>query len=125
MKKVLFATSALVALAGAASAEVAVSGDGRMGMIYDGEDIQFSSRARAKFTMTGTSDSGLEFGGAFRVDQESDYTAGYDGSGRSAARGSWTRSSSRSGRLSTVSQPRSSSVWQAVRRPAPALVLKV
>lgn len=70
MKKVLFATSALVLSAGFASAEVAVSGDGRMGVIYDGNDAQFSSRARVKFTLTGESDSGLSFGAAFRVDQE-------------------------------------------------------
>lgn len=82
MKKFLFATSALVALSGAAHAEVAVTGDGRMGMIWDGDDMQFSSRARAKFTMTGETDSGLSFGGAFRVDQEN-YTSG----SRSAARG--------------------------------------
>lgn len=87
MKKFLFATSALVALSGAAYAEVAVTGDGRMGMVWDGDDMQFSSRARAKFTMTGETDSGLSFGGAFRVDQESDYTAGRTGSSRSAARG--------------------------------------
>lgn len=87
MKKVLFATTALVLSAGFASAEVAVSGDGRMGVIYDGNDAQFSSRARVKFTLTGESDAGLSFGGAFRVDQESDYTAGNTGSGRSAARG--------------------------------------
>ena len=87
MKKVLFATSALVLSAGFASAEVAVSGDGRMGVIYDGNDAQFSSRARVKFTLTGESDSGLSFGGAFRVDQESDYTAGNTESSRSAARG--------------------------------------
>lgn len=87
MKKVLFATSALVLSAGFASAEVAVSGDGRMGVIYDGNDAQFSSRARVKFTLTGESDAGLSFGGAFRVDQESDYTAGNTGSVRSAARG--------------------------------------
>lgn len=84
MKKVLFATSCLVAFAGAAAAEVAVSGDGRMGMIYDGDDMQFSSRARAKFTMTGESDSGLAFGGSFRVDQEN-YSANPEG--RSAAKG--------------------------------------
>jgi outer membrane protein OmpU len=59
MKKVLFATSALVLSAGFASAEVAVSGDGRMGVIYDGNDAQFSSRARVKFTLTGESDAGL------------------------------------------------------------------
>lgn len=87
MKKVLFATSALVLSAGFASAEVAVSGDGRMGVIYDGNDAQFSSRARVKFTLTGESDAGLSFGGAFRVDQESDYTAGNTESNRSAARG--------------------------------------
>ncbi|WP_423207679.1 porin [Paracoccus yeei] len=83
MKKVLFATSALVLSAGFASAEVAVSGDGRMGVIYDGNDAQFSSRARVKFTLTGESDSGLSFGGAFRVDQEN-YNAN---AFRSAARG--------------------------------------
>ena len=84
MKKVLFATSALVLSAGFASAEVAVSGDGRMGVIYDGNDAQFSSRARVKFTLTGESDAGLSFGAAFRVDQEN-----YNGNEyRSAARGS-------------------------------------
>ena len=83
MKKVLFATSALVLSAGFASAEVAVSGDGRMGVIYDGNDAQFSSRARVKFTLTGESDSGLSFGAAFRVDQENYNSNAY----RSAARG--------------------------------------
>lgn len=85
MKKVLFATSALVLTAGFAVAEVAVSGDGRMGMIYDGDDAQFSSRARVLFTLTGESDSGLSFGGKFRVDQEN-YSA--NPGGRSAAKGS-------------------------------------
>lgn len=85
MKKVLFATSALVLTAGFAVAEVAVSGDGRMGMIYDGDDAQFSSRARVLFTLTGESDSGLSFGGKFRVDQEN-YSS--NPGGRSAAKGS-------------------------------------
>lgn len=83
MKKVLFATSALVLSAGFASAEVAVSGDGRMGLIYDGNDVQFSSRARVKFTLTGESDAGLSFGAAFRVDQENYSSNAF----RSAARG--------------------------------------
>ncbi|MDQ7261703.1 porin [Paracoccus sp. PS-1] len=87
MKKFLFATTALVMTAGVAAAEVAVSGDGRMGLIYDGDDVQFSSRARVTFTLTGESDAGLSFGGSFRADQESDYTAGNTGSSRSAARG--------------------------------------
>lgn len=83
MKKVLFATSALVLSAGFASAEVALSGDARMGVIYDGEDAQFSSRARVKFTLTGESDAGLSFGAAFRVDHENYSSNEY----RSAARG--------------------------------------
>lgn len=83
MKKVLFATSALVMTAGVAAAEVAVSGDGRMGLVYDGNDVQFSSRARVKFTLTGESDAGLSFGAAFRVDQEN-YSSN---TLRSAARG--------------------------------------
>ncbi|HRO15458.1 MAG TPA: porin [Paracoccus sp. (in: a-proteobacteria)] len=84
MKKLLLATSALVALAGGASAEVAVTGDGRMGLVYDGDSAQFSSRARAKFNLTGETDSGLSFGGAFRVDEEN-YSANPEG--RSAAHG--------------------------------------
>ena len=83
MKKVLFATTALVLSAGVAAAEVALSGDGRMGVIYDGDDMQFSSRARVKFTLTGESDGGLSFGGSFRVDQENYSANEY----RSAARG--------------------------------------
>ena len=83
MKKVLFATSALVLSAGFASAEVALSGDGRMGIIYDGNDAQFSSRARVRFNLSGESDAGLSFGASFRVDQEN-----YNGNQyRSAARG--------------------------------------
>ncbi|AUH33350.1 porin [Paracoccus tegillarcae] len=80
MKKVLFATTALVMTAGVAAAEVSLSGDGRMGMVYDGDDLQFTSRARVKFTLTGESDSGLSFGGEFRVDHE-------DEDGSSASRG--------------------------------------
>lgn len=100
MKKVLFATSALVAFAGAASAEVAVTGDARIGMLYNsasayclsatGDESVVPStgcptgstlesrgvwnvvnRARVKFTMTGESDAGLSFGAEFRADQAS------------------------------------------------------
>ena len=83
MKKVLFATSALVLSAGFASAEVALSGDGRMGIIYDGNDAQFSSRARVRFNLSGESDAGLSFGASFRVDHENYNSNAY----RSAARG--------------------------------------
>lgn len=67
MKKVLFATTALVLSAGVAAAEVSLSGDGRMGVVYDGTDWNFSSRARVIFTLSGQTDGGLEFGGSFKA----------------------------------------------------------
>lgn len=87
MKKVLFATTALVLTAGVAAAEVTVSGDGRMGVRYDGQKFDaagtetvgnewnFNSRARVKFTLSGQTDGGLEFGGSFRADQAGDSVA--------------------------------------------------
>ncbi|WGT48714.1 porin [Thioclava nitratireducens] len=71
MKKVLFATTALVFSAGIAAAEVSVGGDGRMGVVYNGSDWNFSSRIRVSFTASGTTDGGLEFGGSMRADQAS------------------------------------------------------
>lgn len=70
MKKILLATSALVLVAGAAAAEVAVSGNARMGIVYDGEDAAFSSRVRIVFTASGESDAGFSFGASVRADQE-------------------------------------------------------
>lgn len=68
MKKVLFATTALVLSAGVAAAEVSLSGNGRMGVVYNGAEWNFSSRARVVFTLSGQTDGGLEFGGEFRAD---------------------------------------------------------
>ncbi len=65
MKKVLFATTALVLSAGVAAADVATTGSGRMGVVYDGADWSFASRARVTFTLSGATDGGLEFGGSF------------------------------------------------------------
>lgn len=70
MKKVLFATTALVFSAGFAAAEVTLSGDGRMGAAYDGQDWNFSSRARVVFTLSGQTDNGLEFGGSFKTSDQ-------------------------------------------------------
>ncbi len=78
MKKILLATTLLAGFAGAASAEVALSGDARMGIISDGDDITFTSRARVKFTMSGETDGGLQFGAEFRADNAD---AGDDGIG--------------------------------------------
>lgn len=87
MKKVLFATTALVMTAGIAAAEVTLSGDGRLGIVYDGNDdlvttndFSFNSRARVTFTLTGESDAGLSFGGSFRADQATGSKDGFQGS---------------------------------------------
>jgi outer membrane protein OmpU len=69
MKKILLATSAMVLFAGAAAAEVTVTGAGRMGLVYDGVDTEFSSRIRIIFTASGETDTGLSFGASVRNDQ--------------------------------------------------------
>ena len=80
MKKVLFATTALVLSAGVAAAEVSVGGDGRMGVVYNGTDWNFSSRIRVSFTASGQTDGGLEFGGSIRADNSVAGTTGTAGS---------------------------------------------
>jgi outer membrane protein OmpU len=76
MKKVLLATSALAMMAGAASAEIALSGSARMGLVYDGSldagggETYFSSRVRIVFTASGETDTGLSFGASMRADQQ-------------------------------------------------------
>lgn len=69
MKKVLLATSILAASAGFAAAEVATSGEARMGLFYDGNETYFSSRVRITFTASGETDGGLSFGASVRADQ--------------------------------------------------------
>ena len=68
MKKLLLASTALVMSAGVAAADVALSGDARMGLVYDGNDVLLTSRARVTFTMSGETDTGLAFGASFRAD---------------------------------------------------------
>jgi outer membrane protein OmpU len=67
MKKVLFATTALLLSAGVASADVTLGGDARMGFYNDGTDTVQQQRARVQFKMSGESDNGLSFGTSFRV----------------------------------------------------------
>ena len=99
MKQILLASTALVAFAGAAAAEVAISGSGRMGMVYDksifNDDIvivngdakrtsdagfRFDSRVRVAFTLTQETDSGVTFGASVRADNASDGNKGKAGS---------------------------------------------
>jgi len=70
MKKILLATTLLAASASFAYAEVTLSGDARMGVVYNKygqEAYNFTSRARVKFSMSGETDSGLAFGASFRA----------------------------------------------------------
>ncbi|HEY6917625.1 MAG TPA: porin [Tabrizicola sp.] len=71
MKSLLATTAILVATAGIASAEVAVSGSARMGLVdtFGDTGVQFSSRVRINFTATGETDTGLSFGATVRADQ--------------------------------------------------------
>lgn len=78
MKKVLLATTVLALSATVAAAEVKVSGNARMGLIYNGNTVtdgtsdsklKLTSRVRVIFTMSGESDSGLSFGATVRNDQ--------------------------------------------------------
>ncbi len=69
MKKLLIASTALVMVAGAAAAEVKVTGDARFGLSYSEantvNDITAEYRVRAKFNMSGKTDAGLGFGASF------------------------------------------------------------
>ena len=73
MKKILLATTVLAASAGFASADVKISGSGRMGLVQSviagNIETQFSSRLRINFDASGTTDGGLSFGGSVRNDQ--------------------------------------------------------
>lgn len=91
MKKVLLATTMIVAGASIAAADVTLSGDARMGIISSGSDnpatlatdegaIAFTSRARVMFTMSGESDSGLSFGASFRANDAAGAASGTAGS---------------------------------------------
>jgi outer membrane protein OmpU len=65
MKKFLIATTALVATAGIANAEVAVSGSAKAGLQYNSEGAtktQLLSTATVVFDASGESDGGLTFG---------------------------------------------------------------
>ena len=80
MKKLLLATSMLVYVAGHAAADVSVSGDGRMGVVSTDGESRFASRIRIKFSGSGTTDSGLTFGGSVRADNSTGGAAGTSGS---------------------------------------------
>ena len=76
MKKVLFATTALVATAGVAAADVTFGGYGRFGIMYNDNDsttgdssTDVTSRFRLQIDATAESDAGVVFGARTRIQQ--------------------------------------------------------
>ncbi|MEC9197652.1 MAG: porin [Pseudomonadota bacterium] len=74
MKKILFATTALIATAGIASAEVALTGWAEMGIMggeggVDASNDQFVTRVDVNFSMSGESDNGITFGASVDLDE--------------------------------------------------------
>ncbi|WP_068108643.1 porin [Tropicimonas marinistellae] len=70
MKKVLLASTALVAFAGAAAAEVSLSGSAEMGVVGGkGQDAQFFQDVDVSFAMSGETDGGLTFGTKVDLDE--------------------------------------------------------
>ncbi len=69
MKKILFATTALVATASVAAADVTFGGYGRFGIMYDGaaDSTDITSRLRLQIDATAESDAGVEFGARVRI----------------------------------------------------------
>jgi outer membrane protein OmpU len=71
MKSILFASTALVAFAGAAAAQgVTLTGNAEMG-IFGGDDVdaQFFTDIDVTFTMAGETDGGLTFGASIDLDE--------------------------------------------------------
>ncbi|SHJ97056.1 outer membrane protein OmpU [Shimia gijangensis] len=83
MKKVLFATTALVATAGVAAADVTFGGLGRFGVLYvdnAATETTLESRFRLVVTATAESDNGLSFGAQIRY-QSNEHRSSYTGGG--------------------------------------------
>ena len=84
MKKVLLATTVLAMTATVAAAEVTLSGNARMGVVYNGNaasnKLQFTSRVRASISMSSETDGGLAFGGSFDVHNAGPASTGNSGS---------------------------------------------
>ncbi len=81
MKKVLFATTALVATASVAAADVSFSGYGRFGVLYTDngttDSTDLTSRFRLQIDATAESDAGVTVGGRIRLEgEERDAAAG-------------------------------------------------
>ncbi len=71
MKKLLIASTALVATAGMAAADVTLSGYAEMGIKDNGTDTVFHHDLDVKFALSGETDGGLTFGATIDLDEVS------------------------------------------------------
>lgn len=79
MKKILLATTAAICAGGVASAEVSLSGEGKLGLSYtkpppegQANEWEVISAAKVKFTLSGTSDNDMlgEYGASFTLEAD-------------------------------------------------------
>ena len=68
MKKILFASTALVMTAGAAAADITLSGSANMGVFYDGSTTIVKNELDFGINASATSDAGIEFGASIDLD---------------------------------------------------------
>ena len=67
MKKILLTTTALTMLAGAAAADISLSGSGRIGIVSTGGATNVTHRFRINANASGETDGGLTFGAYVRL----------------------------------------------------------
>ncbi len=83
MKNIILATTALVATAGVAAADVSISGYGRFGAVYsnNADDWNTASRLRLQFDVSAETDGGIVFGARQRIQTEENAGDGTDANG--------------------------------------------
>lgn len=92
MKNIILATTALVATAGVAAADVSISGYGRFGTVYNdnANDWNTASRLRLQFDVSAETDSGIKFGARQRIQTEENGTGLGNGARFYATTGGFT-----------------------------------
>ncbi|WP_420004304.1 porin [Arenibacterium sp. LLYu02] len=88
MKKILFASTALVLTAGVAAAEVTLGGYGRIGLVYNegnANDTEVEQRMRLNITGIAETDSGVKLEARFRLQSDSASNNSINGAGPGAA----------------------------------------
>ncbi len=88
MKKILFASTALVLTAGVAAAEVTLGGYGRIGLLYNegaANDTEIEQRMRLNITGIAETDAGVKLEARFRLQSDSNNANAVNGAGPGAA----------------------------------------